>query len=207
MEPRWTGSDAERGTKSSRVWLIGEVTRLAVLASRLPGLLVLLFSAYWTGLRAPAHLGIVYMTGGVTEPNASLLEWVVMTGIGAVGLMLITRPSHWFSSVDLVAMFGAGWTLGWTGFFALVFYNAEFWDPDRRCTYPSCWPGAYQPLTVTGPLAVACLLIVAVSAAGRRRSWKIRALVPAGVYVVLNLALAGLWKPFLLPFFTAAPPW
>ena len=207
MEPRETGSKAEGHTKSSRVWLIGEVTRLAVLASRLPGLLVLLFSAYWTGLRAPAHLGIVYMTGGVTEPDASSLEWVVMTGIGAVGLMLITRPSHWFGSVDLVALFGAVWTLGWTAFFALVFYNAEFWDPDRRCTYPSCWPGAYQPLAVTGCIAVGCLLVVAMSTAGRHRSWRVRALIPAGIYVVLNLTLTGLWENSLLPLFNAPPPW
>lgn len=207
VEPRESDRKIGRSTGSSRVWLKSEVTRLAVLASRVPGLLVLLVSAYWTGVGTSAYLGTVYMTGGVTEPRASSLEWVVMTSVGAVGLMLIARPSHWFRSVDYVALFGAVWTLGWTALITLFFYNLEFSDPDRHCRYPSCWPGAYQPLAITASLAVACLLVVMVSTAGRRRSWRVRALIPASVYVVLNLALAGLWKDFFLPLFNAPPPW
>lgn len=207
MEPQGTASEVGSSTGSSRGWLKGEVTRLAVLASRVPGLLVLLVSAYWTGVGTSAYLGIVYMTGGVTEPRASLLEWVVMTNVGAVGLMLITRPSHWFRSVDYVAFLGALWTLGWTALITLFFYNLEFSDPNRRCRYLSCWPGAYQPLAITAPLAVACLLVVLMSTTGRRRGWRLRALIPAGVYVLLNLALAGLWGDLILPLFAAAPPW
>ncbi len=133
MEPREIGSETGRSAGISRLWLKSEVTRLAVLASRAPGLLVLLVSAYWTGVGTSAYLGTVYMTGGVTEPRASSLEWVVMTAVGAVGLMLITRPSHWFPSVDFVALFGAIWTLGWTALITLFFYDLEFSDPDRRC--------------------------------------------------------------------------
>ena len=185
---------------------MSEATRLAVLASRVPGLLVLLVSAYWTGVGTSAYLGTVLLTGGVSEPRASLLEWVLMTSVGALGLVLITRPSRWFRSIDYVALFGAVWTLVWTALITTFSYSLELSDPDRRCRYPSCWPGFYQPLSITAPLAVGCLLVVVVSTAGRRRSWRIRALIPAGVYVVLNLALAGLWEDFFLPLFDAPPP-
>lgn len=130
-----------------------------------------------------------------------------MAGLSAVGLVLITRPSRWFSSVDLVALFGAAWTLGSTVLFSWFFYGLEFWDPNRRCRYRSCWPGAYPPLLVAAPLVVACLLVATMATLGSRRGWRARALVPVGVYVILSIVQVGTWKRFVLPLFMSPPPW
>lgn len=190
-----------------RAWLKEEVIRLAVLGSRVPGLLVLLVASFWAAVGSSTYLGKVFVTGGgVMEPTGSSSEWAGMTGLSAVGLVLITRPSRWFRSVDLVGLFGAGWALGWTVLFSWFFYSLEFWDPERRCQYRSCWPGACQAILVAAPLGVACLLVVAMATFGCRRSWHVRALFPVGAYVALTVVQVGTWERFVLPLFTSPPP-
>lgn len=201
------GRDCRR--ENVRAWLKDEVIHLAVLASRVPGLLVLLVASYWTAIGLSTYLGKVFVTGGggMIQPTGSSLGWAAMTGVSALGLVLITRPSRWYNSIDLVGLFGAGWTLGWTTVFSWFFYSLEFWDPERRCQYRSCWPGAFQPVLVAAPLAVACLLVAAMATFGCRRSWRVRALVPAGAYVALIVAQVATWDRLVLPIFTSPPPW
>jgi hypothetical protein len=196
-----------RTTASWWAWMRLEVGRLGVLASRLPGLLVLLASSYWTGVGS-AHLGTVLITNsGASATLVPSSSWTAMVALTAGGLWMITRPSRSTQSVDLVALFGACWTLGWTTLMSWFSYSVQFMDPDTRCQYPSCWPGAYQPLAVATPLTVACLLVIAMATAGRRLRWRVRVLVPIGSYVVLTLVQGGTWERFVLPLFNGPPPW
>jgi hypothetical protein len=196
-----------RTTARWRAWLTLEVRRLAAVAARLPGLLVLLASSYWTAVGS-AHLGTVLATqSGASATLAPSTSWAAMVALTAGGFLMVTRPSRSIQPVELGALVGACWTLGWTALMSWFFYSVQFMDPDSRCQYPFCWPGAYQALAVAAPLATACLLVIAMATAGRRFRWRVRALVPAGIYVVLTLVQVGIWERFVLPLFNGPPPW
>lgn len=166
------------------------------------GFVAVWVGAFWigavkAGLRKAGYVGVeVFPT---TTPASTAWIMIVVT---AIGVVLMTGVAQ--RRVDGVQLFGSIWFSFWTGLILVVVSGLQFTDPTRTCRNEGCWPQGYQELLIAVPVIGTCIAMLVMSFLQKVR-WRWRALIPAGVFVVLAVLQRLTWEEYVLPFLVAPP--
>lgn len=152
--------------------------------------------AFWVGFGG-AGLGRVSLTrvDVVSPTTAPSSTWALLAVVTTVGLALLAGRR--VGRVDVAAVLGGLWTLGWLGITSVLGSGWELSGPDVGCVRPGCAPQGVEELLVGVPLGVAALALVALGLAGTRE--RVVRTVPPLVFLVLVGLQVAVWDDLIVP--------
>ncbi|MFF0343839.1 hypothetical protein [Kribbella sp. NPDC004875] len=194
---------------------------LAVQAIVLMGAVIGLLVFGWVTAGLSFYVTTVDPRGG-TDPGkaldltwAALVLWMAATLVATTGLPRRRegaeagehswRRARGGAGAAVVQGLGGAIVIGGSllGYFLSRPYT--FGGSDTPCISTSCWPERPQAIALLVPALAVGLALIAMALLVDRWPWWIRAVVPAGAWLVLLSLQYGIWDTTLLPIFQGPP--
>ena len=136
--------------------------------------------------------------------------WVVTVVLAALGMVACAGlPSMRDAARGLNGAIGQGLggmiAAGSSLLILVLILGASFTGAEDGCFYESCWPMREEGAALAFPSVVAGLLMVVAALLVRRVRWRVRAVVPAVVWVAALVVQQAVYSPWLLPIFERPP--
>ena len=167
--------------------------------------------AAWTGFAAYG-MDMISVSEGATvssfvwEGWSLTPRWTALLALYSLAFPLTSSVTP-RSRSDMLPIAVAVWTALVTFGFGRLAADAQFMLRDRRdCTYDGCWPAGWQELMASTPLFITLITWAVLSLLADRVPPVVRLAVPPLLYLTLSIALAAVWRPYIVPILLGPPP-
>ena len=167
--------------------------------------------AAWTGFAAYG-MDVISVSEGATvssfvwEGWSLTPRWTALLALYSLAFPLTSSVTP-RSRSDMLPIAVAVWTALVTFGFGRLAADAQFMLRDRRdCTYDGCWPAGWQELMASAPLFITLITWVVLSLLADRIPPVVRLAVPPLLFLILSIALAAVWRPYIVPILLGPPP-
>lgn len=167
--------------------------------------------AAWTGFAAYG-MDVISVSEGATvssfvwEGWSLTPRWTALLALYSLAFPLTSSVTP-RSRSDMLPIAVAVWTALVTFGFGRLAADAQFMLRDRRdCTYDGCWPAGWQELMASAPLFITLITWVVLSLLADRIPPVVRLAVPPLLFLILSIALAVVWRPYIVPILLGPPP-